>query len=133
MTSLVWPNFFDYPDTAPNAAPPAVVLPATILKGVGLELGAVGRAEPLPGEQVIVTEDASQPSYRRLVLADDQVVGAVVLGHHPQDLPVATAAVKKQLILNDEAHAAVQAGDWSVLTGRSQPSGAMAAAAGVPA
>jgi len=108
-------------------------LPATILKGVGLELGAVGRAEPLPGEQVIVTEDASQPSYRRLVLADGQVVGAVVLGHHPQDLPAATAAVKKQLILNDEARAAVQAGDWSVLTGRSQPSGAVATIAGVPA
>jgi NAD(P)H-nitrite reductase large subunit len=49
-----------------------------------LELAVVGRAEPLPGEQVFVTEDASRPSYRRLVLADGQVVGAVVLGHHPR-------------------------------------------------
>jgi nitrite reductase (NADH) large subunit len=107
-------------------------LPVTILKGVGLELAVVGRAEPLPGEQVFVTEDASQPSYRRLVLADGQIVGAVVLGHHPQDLTAATAAVKKQLILGDEAHAAVQAGDWSVLTGRSAPDGAIATAAAVP-
>jgi NAD(P)H-nitrite reductase large subunit len=107
--------------------------PATILKGVGLELAVVGRAEPLPGEEVFVTEDASQPSYRRLVLADGQVVGAVVLGHHPQHLTAATAAVKQQLILGDEARAAIQAGDWSVLTGRSQPDGAVAAAAAVPA
>jgi NAD(P)H-nitrite reductase large subunit len=106
---------------------------ATILKGVGLELAVVGRAEPRPGEQVVVTEDASQPSYRRLVLADGQVVGAVVLGHHPQDLTAATAAVKKQLILGDEARAAVQAGDWSVLTGRPAPAGTVATAAAVPA
>lgn len=108
-------------------------LPATILKGVGLELAVVGRAEPLPGEQVFVTEDASQPSYRRLVLAGGQVVGAVVLGHHPQDLTAATAAVKKQLILGAEARAALQAGDWSVLTKRPAQDGAVATAAGVPA
>lgn len=108
-------------------------LPATILKGVGLELAAIGRAEPFPGEQVIVTEDASQPSYRRLVLAGGQVVGAVVLGHHPQDLTAAAAAVRRQLILGDEARAAVQAGDWSVLSGRSRPGGAVAAIAEVPA
>jgi NADPH-dependent 2,4-dienoyl-CoA reductase/sulfur reductase-like enzyme/ferredoxin len=113
--------------------PVTAELPAIILKGVGLELAAVGRAEPLPGEQVIVTEDASQPSYRRLVLADGQVVGAVVLGHHPQDLTAATAAVKKQLILNDEACAAVQAGDWSALTRRSELDGAVVAVARVPA
>ncbi len=95
-------------------------VPATILKGVGLELSAVGRAEPNPGEQVIAVEDASGPSYRRLVLADDHVVGTVVLGHHPEDLAAATAAVKQQLALDDADRAAVQADDWSVLTRRRQ-------------
>jgi NADPH-dependent 2,4-dienoyl-CoA reductase/sulfur reductase-like enzyme/ferredoxin len=95
-------------------------LSATILKGVGLELSAVGRAEPKPGEEVVVVEDASRPSYRRLVLAEGQVMGAVVLGHHPEDLTAATAAVKQQLVLGDADRAAVQAGDWSVLTGRRQ-------------
>jgi len=56
-----------------------------------------------------------------------------VLGHHPRDLTAATAAVKKQLILDDGARAAVQAGDWSALTGRSAPDAALATAAAVPA
>jgi len=90
-------------------------LPATILKGVGLELSAVGRVEPKPGEEVILVEDAGQRSYRKLVLAERQVVGAVILGHHPESLTAATTAVKRELVLDDAARAAVQAGDWSVL------------------
>jgi nitrite reductase (NADH) large subunit len=90
-------------------------LPATILKGVGLELSAVGQVEPKPGEEVILIEEAGQRSYRKLVLADGRVVGAVILGHHPESLTAATTAVKRELVLDDEARAAVQAGDWSVL------------------
>ena len=96
-------------------------LSATILKGVGLELSAVGRAEPEPGEEVIVIEDASRPSYRRLILAEGQVVGTVVLGYHPEDLAAATAAVKQQRVLDDAERAAVRAGDWSMLTRRREP------------
>jgi nitrite reductase (NADH) large subunit len=95
-------------------------LPATILKGVGLELSAVGRVEPKPGEEVIIVEDAAQRSYRRLILAGGQVMGAVVLGHHPESLTAATTAVKQELVLDDAARAAVTAGDWSVLTARRQ-------------
>jgi nitrite reductase (NADH) large subunit len=90
-------------------------LPATILKGVGLELSAVGRVEPKPGEEVILVEDAGPRSYRKLVLAEGQVVGAVILGHHPESLTAATTAVKRELVLDDAARAAVRAGDWSVL------------------
>jgi nitrite reductase (NADH) large subunit len=96
-------------------------LSATILKGVGLELSAVGRAEPEPGDEVIVIEDASRPSYRRLVLAEGQVVGTVVLGYHPEDLTAATAAVKQRRVLDNDERAAVRAGEWSVLTRRRQP------------
>ena len=99
-------------------------VPATILKGVGLELSAVGRVEPLPGEELVVIEDAGRRSYRRLVLAGGQVMGAVILGHHPENLAAATTAVKRQLVLDDSAHAAVQAGDWSVLAAARQPAGA---------
>jgi NAD(P)H-nitrite reductase large subunit len=96
-------------------------LSATILKGVGLELSAVGRAEPEPGEEVIVIEDTSRPSYRRLILAEGRVAGTVVLGYHPEDLAAATAAVKQQRVLDDAERAAVRAGDWSVLTRRREP------------
>jgi nitrite reductase (NADH) large subunit len=103
-------------------------VPATILKGVGLELSAVGRVEALPGEELVVIEDAGRRSYRRLVLADGQVMGAVILGHHPENLAVATTAVKRQLVLDDAARAAVQAGDWSVLAAARQPADAAGAA-----
>jgi nitrite reductase (NADH) large subunit len=96
-------------------------VPATILKGVGLELSAVGRAEPEPGEEVIVVEDASQRSYRRLVLAGGRVMGAVILGHHPENLAAATSAVKQGLVLDEAARASVQAGDWSALAARREP------------
>jgi nitrite reductase (NADH) large subunit len=103
-------------------------VPATILKGVGLELSAVGRVEPLPGEELVVIEDAGRRSYRRLVLADGQVMGAVILGHHPENLAAATTAVKRQLVLDDPARAAVQAGDWSVLAAARQPADVAGAA-----
>ncbi len=106
----------------------AAELPATIVKGIGLELASVGQPEPGPGEEVIVTEDLSVPSYRRLVLAANKVVGATVLGHHPLDFAAATTAVKQRLVLDDAAHAAAQAGDWSVLGGQRQPGSAVPAA-----
>ncbi len=96
-------------------------VPATILKGVGLELSAVGRPEPEPGEEVIIVEDASRRSYRKLVLADRRVTGAVILGHHPENLTAATSAVKQQRVLDEAAGAAVQAGDWSALAAPRQP------------
>ncbi len=99
-------------------------VPATILKGVGLELSAVGRAEPEPGDEVIVVEDAGQRSYRRLVLADGRVMGAVILGHHPETLAAATSAVKRQRVLDEADRAAVQAGDWSALSEGREPAGA---------
>ncbi len=93
----------------------AAELPATMLKGVGLELSTVGQIEPGPGDDVIVVEDRGIPSYRRLVVAGGHVVGATVLGHHPQDLAAATTAVKQRLALNDTARAAARSGDWSAL------------------
>jgi NAD(P)H-nitrite reductase large subunit len=95
-------------------------------------VAAVGRLEPGPREQAIVTEDAGE--YRRLVLVDGRIVGAVLLGHHPQDLAAATAAVKSQMLLDDETRAAVQAGDWPALTRRpAAPARATRGIAAVPA
>jgi len=70
-------------------------LRTTIVKGIGLELASVGQQEPGPEGEIIVAEDPSAPSYRRLVLAAYRVVGATVLGHHPLDLAAATMAVKQ--------------------------------------
>jgi NAD(P)H-nitrite reductase large subunit len=90
-------------------------IPATILKGVGLELSSIGRVEPETGDELIVVEDARRSSYRRLILSNGVVVGALIIGHHPEDLAAATAAVKKQLQLDAAARAALRAGDWRSL------------------
>jgi NADPH-dependent 2,4-dienoyl-CoA reductase/sulfur reductase-like enzyme/ferredoxin len=102
-------------------------VPTTIVKGIGLELASVGQQEPGPGGAVIVVEDPSVPSYRRLILAADRVVGATVLGRHPLDLAAATSAVNQGLVLDAAARTAAQAGDWSVLAKQPQPPGALAA------
>ncbi len=43
--------------------------PATILKGVGLELFSIGPVERGPNDEVIVIDRPTIPSYRRLVLS----------------------------------------------------------------
>ncbi len=90
-------------------------LPATILKGVALELSSVGRFEDEAGDEVVVLEDASLPSYRRFVVSGGRAVGAVVLGHHPDDLAAATAAVKNQVPISEVTLAALRRGEWRIL------------------
>ncbi len=92
--------------------------PATILKGVGLELTSIGRFEASGDDEVIVIEDAARWSYRRLVISEGRVVGMVVLGRHPDDVASATAAVKKQTELSPDQLEALRRGEWQVLKAR---------------
>ncbi len=98
-------------------------VPATILKGVGLDLFSIGRVQPEPEDEVVVAEDTSRPSYRRLVISQHRVVGGIVLGHHPEDVVAVTSAVKKQVELDDAVLAALRSGNWQVLkdVGRRSP------------
>ena len=88
-------------------------IPATILKGVDLELSSIGQVEPGPGDEVIVLERPY--SYRRLVVSRGVLVGAIVIGHHPEDLSAATAAVRKRQLLDAWALSELRAGRWEVL------------------
>jgi NADPH-dependent 2,4-dienoyl-CoA reductase/sulfur reductase-like enzyme/ferredoxin len=90
-------------------------VPATILKGVGLDLFSIGRVQPEPEDEVVVVEDASLPSYRRLVVAQHRAVGGIVLGHHPEDVVAVTSVVKKQVELDDAVLADLRSGHWQVL------------------
>ena len=105
-------------------------IPATILKGVGLELSSIGRVTPEPGDQVIVADDVRYGTYRRLIVSRRVVVGAMVLGHSPDDLAAATAAVKKRMLLEEPALAALRAGNWSVLKPSRPAAAALAGAVG---
>ena len=104
-------------------------VPATILKGVGLDLFSIGRPAAQPGDQVVVDEDPdpSAPSYRRLVLSDGRAVGGIVLGNHPEDVAAVTAAVKNRAEIPPAQLADLRRGDWGRLkeAGRvSEPAGA---------
>ncbi|MFE2959298.1 FAD-dependent oxidoreductase [Nocardia tengchongensis] len=89
--------------------------PATILKGVGLELFSIGQVEPEQRDEVIVVDDSPRRSYRRLVLAQGRVAGAIVLGHHPSDVAAAQQAVRVRKPIAPAARNALQRGDWSAL------------------
>jgi len=94
----------------------AAETPATILKGVDLELFSIGRMTTAPTDEVIVVDRPAAGSYRRLVVSGGgHVVGATVLGHHPGDVAAARQAVRNRLPVTADALAALRAGDWSAL------------------
>jgi len=104
-------------------------VPATILKGVSLDLFSIGTTAAQPGDQVITDEDTDPAalSYRRLVISGGRAVGAVILGNHPEDVASVTAAVKNHALVVPAQADAVRRGDWASLRagGRvSEPAGA---------
>jgi hypothetical protein len=106
-------------------------VPATILKGAGIDLFSTARPAAQAGDEVIVDEDPdpAAPSYRRLLISEGRAVGAIaiVLGSHPEDVAAVSAAVKKRAQISPAQIAALRSGDWGVLknAGRaSEPAGA---------
>jgi len=104
-------------------------VPATILKGVGLDLFSIGRFAAQTGDEIVVDEnpDPSAPSYRRLVISKGRAVGAIVLGNQPEVVAAVTMAVKNRAEIHQAQIAELRRGDWGVLknVGRvSEPTGA---------
>jgi nitrite reductase (NADH) large subunit len=96
-------------------------VPATILKGVDLDLFSVGRFEAEPGDEVLSDQRSDEPSYRKLVVSDGRAVGAIVLGHHPALVAAVSAAVRRGAPLGPDVLAAVRGGDWDALGARRRP------------
>jgi nitrite reductase (NADH) large subunit len=88
-------------------------VPVTILKVVGIELTSMGRFETEPGDEEIVLEDEQAGNYRKLVIADGKIAGAILLGTGTDASPVVTA-VKRGYdvrgLLGD-----LRAGRWDAL------------------
>ncbi|WP_157592438.1 FAD-dependent oxidoreductase [Solirubrobacter soli] len=104
------------------------VVPVTILKVVGIELTSIGRFEAAGShEEEIALEDASG-RYRKLVVADGRIVGAILLGFSKEVAAVRTAITRGF----DVTHVlpTLRQGRWDVLTGMS---GEMPLAPAVPA
>ena len=89
--------------------------PPGILKGAGIELSSIGQVEPGADDELVVIDNPSRQSYRRMVISDRRLVGGLVLGHHPEDFSAILAAVKKGTYMGDASLAALRGGDLSVL------------------
>lgn len=69
-------------------------LPATTLKVVGIDLTSIGRIEPnYPEDKVIIFNNEAEYRYGKVVISDNKIVGAILLGF-PREVPVITAAIK---------------------------------------
>lgn len=95
--------------------------PATILKGVGLEVFSIGRVKTEPTDLVIVIDRPAAQSYRKLVLSELRVVGATVLGHHPGDVAAAQKAFRSGAPVSPHALTALRSGNWSALADAAAP------------
>jgi nitrite reductase (NADH) large subunit len=101
-------------------------IPFTMLKVVGIELTSIGRFEEQPGDQVIaLTEPGGR--YRKLVIEDGRIVGAILLGYSAEVAAVRTA-------INRGFHVAgvmeaLRAGRWNALA---ELSGEVPLLAGAP-
>ena len=92
-------------------------VPATILKGVGLDVFSIGQFAPGDNDTAIVAEerDPYDPSYRKLVISGGRAVGATVVGNDPEVVAAATAAVKNRAEVTPQVLADLRRGEWAAL------------------
>lgn len=90
-------------------------VPVTALKVVGVELTSMGQFEAKSAaDLVIALEDSQEKHYRKLVISDGKIVGAILLGY-PLITPAVISAVKKQYDVRPFI-GELQAGNWEVLS-----------------
>jgi NAD(P)H-nitrite reductase large subunit len=89
-------------------------VPVTILKVQGADLMSVGRiAAAGPGERELIQESREDYRYRKLVLANGRLVGAILMGY-PVDAPLVTRLVKENADLL-RILTRLDRGDWDSL------------------
>jgi NAD(P)H-nitrite reductase large subunit len=85
--------------------------PVTMLKVTGVDLTSVGRIEPEDGDDVIALEDTLESRYRKLVLSDGRLVGAILLGYSAESTGLASAVRESRDVTSELDR--LRAGDWS--------------------
>ncbi len=73
-----------------------------------------GSGEAQSGEDTVITlDEPAKHCYRKLVIADSQIVGAILIGY-PRDVPTISTLIKQRadvrVYLDDR-----RAGNWTVL------------------
>ena len=88
-------------------------VPVTMLKVTGVDVASAGRFEPAgPEDEVIAQEDVAEGRYRKLVVTDGRVVGAILLGY-AVEAPAVVKAVKECQDVTAWLER-LRAGDWSL-------------------
>ncbi|MEZ4660861.1 MAG: FAD-dependent oxidoreductase [Caldilineaceae bacterium] len=88
------------------------IVPVTMLKVVGVDLTSIGQIRAQSNDDCeIAQEEAVTHRYRKLVVNNGKVVGAILMGY-PEEAP-GVAAVAKQKLDIARHLPALQAGDWS--------------------
>jgi len=89
-------------------------LPVTMLKVTGVDMMSAGRFVPEPGDLVVGDEDRVEGRYRKLVVSDNRIVGAILLGY-----PVEARAVTEAMNASQDIRLLLprlKAGDWSAFS-----------------
>jgi NADPH-dependent 2,4-dienoyl-CoA reductase/sulfur reductase-like enzyme/ferredoxin len=118
MISGLWPTAVDQAQVAAANAVGGTetytgTVPVTMLKVTGVDLTSAGRFEPAgPEDEAIVHEDVAESRYRKLVVTDGCVVGAILLGY-AVEAPAVVRAVKESQDVTAWLER-LRAGDWSL-------------------
>ena len=89
---------------------------STVLKVVGIDVFSVGQYEATVGDEVVLEEDPGGHTYRKIVMRDGQLLGAVLIGWPSLVDALGKAAKRRQHL--GPAVAALKAGDWRCLDGQ---------------
>jgi nitrite reductase (NADH) large subunit len=89
--------------------------PVVVLKGVGLSVMSIGAVDAAEGDEEVVPElSDTEIHYRKLVIRDGRLVGAVFVGQWPETSAV-VAAVEESVDVREQL-GALRAGDWSAIS-----------------
>jgi nitrite reductase (NADH) large subunit len=89
-------------------------IPFTMLKVVGVELASLGRFEERDGDEVVALEEPGG-KYRKLVIEDGRIVGAILLGHSAEVAAVRAAVTGGRPV--GDVLGELRAGRWAALAG----------------
>jgi len=96
------------------------VVPVTMLKVAGVDVTSMGRFERRSNDEIEIAQENSEThGYRKLIIADGKLMGAILVGD-PANAQVVASAVKAHREVAGQIEA-LQAGDWSVLNDNAQP------------
>ena len=90
------------------------IIPKTMLKVAGIDLMSVGEFDPRSEEDtVIVIEDIDHDEYRKLVISDGRIIGAILIGF-PRLAPTISEAIIEKVNVSGVMDK-LYAGKWDVL------------------